>query len=55
MTKINKKHTLNQYRIDEKICLEKAYAKGIKKGLKKNRLFNYVEKKSLEEWNNKAF
>ena len=34
MSKKAKKHTLNQYRIDEKICLEKAYAKGKEKGLK---------------------
>jgi hypothetical protein len=49
-----KKHTLNQYRIDEKICLEKAYAKGKEKGLKDDELFNFVEKESLEQWENRA-
>jgi len=55
MTKKIKKHTLNQYRIDEKVCLEKAYAKGQLKGYKDEELFNYVEKESLEQWENKAF
>ena len=49
-----KRHTLNQYRIDEKICLEKAYSKGKLKGLKGDELFNYVEKESLEKWENRA-
>jgi hypothetical protein len=54
MSKKAKKHTLNQYRIDEKICLEKAYAKGKEKGLKDDELFNFVEKESLEQWENRA-
>ena len=55
MSKKIKKHTLNQYRIDEKVCLEKAYIKGQSKGYKGDELFNYVEKESLEQWENKAF
>ena len=55
MSKKIKKHTLNQYRIDEKVCLEKAYIKGQSKGYKRDELFNYVEKESLEQWENKAF
>ena len=50
-----KKHTLNQYRVDEKVCLENAYAKCQLKCYKWDKLFNYVEKESLEQWENKAF
>jgi len=49
-----KLHTLNQYRIDEKVCLEKTYSEGKFKGLKGDELFNYVEKESLERWENRA-
>lgn len=53
-TKKVKKHTLNQYRIDERICLEKAYTKGKAKGLEGDKLFDFAEKESLEKWENRA-
>lgn len=52
--KKKRKHTLNQYRIDERRCLEKAYAKGKAKGLKDDKLFDFVEKESIELWEGRA-
>ena len=48
------KHTLNQYRIDERICLEKAYEKGKAKGFKDDKLFDFVEKESIKQWEGRA-
>ena len=52
--KKKRKHTLNQYRIDERICLEKAYAKGKAKGFKDDKLFDFVEKESIKQWEGRA-
>ena len=52
--KKKRKHTLNQYRIDERRCLEKAYAKGKAKGFKDDKLFDFVEKESIELWEGRA-
>ena len=54
MSKKIKKHTLNRFNVLEKSYLEKAYNEAKQKGLKGDELFNYVEKESLERWENRA-
>ena len=54
MKKKIKEHTLNRFNVLEKSYLEKAYNEGNQKGLKGNKLFDYVEKTSLEKWENRA-